>query len=299
MSNTTAPVQQAYNNYSEKLLSYLPEGIDPNEKVRFVLLPQGNNLMETLTIGGTSEERLTLPHGYTLPRQEDILDPGTNQYIRIAFFDGVVTPTSVPKQVSFTRANICVIEVMPARQPDLYKRLMFSEFNQNNPNPLHRAPGSGYLFELQQPEKSDKQKYSDRLRIQKANEYVALAEVPQLLRLAPKAFVAVPAYKDADGNGLRLNFSLVADANPQRVIDLFEADEEGLFTLVDAAVKHEVIQFDANEAKWLLLPARAYLTTALPGVKAEDAMVQFLIMNENAPILKSLRSAVKQKEANK
>lgn len=297
MYATHVPVVQQYNNYSPQLLATLPD-IDPKQPVRFVALARGNKMLEAYTVGGSTENREVMRNSENVVRDEDIIDPATNEFIKIGYFGGAIKPGSKPKVVYFQKETLGVLEVVPAEKPDLYRRLMFSDFNASNPNPAHRKPTGGYLFDVQRPEKSDKQQRTDRLKNMKAVEFIEMAEVPQLLRLAPKAGVAVPSYADPEGNALRNNFVSVLpqEGKLDLVISLFTADEEELFTLVDSAVQQEVISFDREKSTWKLAHNQTYLCSALPGVKAEDAMVNFLVLPDNAPLLKAIRAEVAKKK---
>ncbi|TGE29814.1 hypothetical protein [Hymenobacter metallicola] len=301
--------QAVYNNFSQDLLDSLPKDINPNQKVIFRAIQKGSPMQEIeSSMYGTSKRNVT-KNWSNLPLVENILDPGTSQYVGLAYFGGPVTPTAKPLLVEFKRASMAQVEVVPNRQPDLYHRLMFSNYNKNCCNPAHSQPADGYMFEVIRPEKTAADLFKRKKNVAIANEAIILADVTQLVRLAPKVGVSVPAYiterleagtlKEDDDSELRNNYMALAESDPETLIKRFEADEERLFKLVDNAVKHEVIAYDRQQAQWVLLPERKFLCIVLPGQKVEDAMADFLILPNHEPIKKAIEKAVAQREKNK
>lgn len=282
------PQSVIFNNFSPALLAARAkwegeQGIVPSELLTFRRIGTGQSA--TLRIKGTGKgnensDFTEMPAALTaffIPSQESILDPGTRQYLQLAYFKGGWSPGKTRESVRFGGPEETTLTVTPDANPDLYDFLTFSPRLKDGCNPS-RDTGIVPSYELLRPLRMVETNWRDRQKHADVITAIGTATLESLQYLAPK--ISLPA-QTATEEKMRDNFAAFADrnsANVERLAQLLAADETLVFQNVEKAIAAEVVQVNPDKMMWVLTSTQAIITPASADRNTLNQLVDYLLL---------------------
>jgi len=231
-----------------------------------------------------------LPSRWRMLREESIIDPGTNRPVTLANLKGY-RRGSVPGapqepiigEIEFIGAAGGLIDV-PYTDLILFERLLFSNYNKDNPNPSAVEPELGYKFGLVKPAEDAKTTLAKVLAVSRAMNAVAELSDAAIERATDK--LNLPTHdrnRKLSVEEMALRLTEVAQTEPERIESVLESGEAKLEEKIEEARQLNLIDFVEEAQQWRWKATQEPICEAVQGFKPEEALVQYIQKNANGP----------------
>ena len=308
MEPATMSVAQRYNNFSPTLLAHLKEwearkGIKDDELLEFEAIlvsePQEVAYKSTFDADSMHDAQKGKPIGQIgMLNGETIVDPGTEDFINLTFFEGGYSPGKTKGRVWFTGKDKAVKLVRKKDNPALYRHLALSNYTEDNANPSSTMPAGGYLYRLVRPVEVVEQGWEQRMALNAVMQEIGVATRTTLLNLAPK-LKGIAHPEGISDNQLRENFARFAEKgqNYAQVAALFNADETKFTLNVERAVERSVVAVDKGKAVLVFTDTQEVICPASPTDSTIKQLVNFLLVEDGQTTYKQILALTSKADA--
>lgn len=300
MDPTYAPAAVRYNQFSPKLKEHLKEwearkGITPDELLEFEFISHTGDAptvayKSTFDADSMYDAQKGKPVGeMSLLNGESIIDPGTDDFINLTYFEGGWAPGKVKGRVWFKGKEKAVLHVRKNSNLALYLHLAFSNYTEDNANPSRSMPAGGYLYRLIRPTEVVEEGWKERMEKSEAIQAIGVSLRSTLLHIAP-SLKGVSHPEGITDDQLRENIARFAEQgqNYKLVTQLLNADETKFTQHVEKAIEASVVYVDTENALWRFSTSQDAICPASPTDSTPKQLVKFLLAQDGQTTYKQI-----------